>query len=203
MLSDLRKPQVLKRIGALLAIGMGPNEIKDAVKEEFGIDTSAKVIDKVIKTYAVRREEITTQDQKYSDLYKEILMDLIEKVKGNLKTVDELKELVLSRLKVYKDAEQDKGMLIYIKEINSAVRTFNDSIKTMNELLKRLEVETKETKVSTVKAVQLSMDALKELERDGRITINRDIYKDTKEVIEDEGEGTNGEGTEEETVEFR
>ena len=203
MLSELRKPKVLKRIGELLAIGMGPNEIKDAMKEEFKIETSAKVIDKVIKTYAVRREEITTQDKKYSDIYKEILMDLIDKVKGNLKTVEELKDLVQSRLKVYKEAESDKGMLMYIKEINSAVRTFNDSIKTMNELLKRLEVETKETKVSTVKAVQLSMDALKELEKDGMITINRNVYTDKKEVIiEDEGENTNGKGSEEETVEF-
>ena len=200
MLSDLRKPKVLKRVGELLAIGMEPPQIRDAVKEEFGIDTSTNIISKLIKTYAVRREEITTQDQKYSELYKEILMDLIDKVKDNLKTVEELKGLVLSRLKVYKEAESDKGMLLYIKEINSAVRTFNDSIKTMNELLKRLEVETKETKVSTVKAVQLSMDSLKELEKDGMITINTDFYREKE--VKDERKKTNGEGIEEKTVEF-
>ena len=69
-------------------------------------------------------------------------------------------------------------IITYIREVHNDIRAQNDTIKTMNELLKRLETETKETKISTVQSVQLSLHQLKELEKLGLIVIKKDYYRE-------------------------
>lgn len=218
MISEIRSKRVMKRIAELLAIGMNPEDIKNAVKEEFKIDASKDTIARVIKSYSVRKKEILHQDEKFKELYKEIIFDLINKVKDNLKLLEYSRKIVFSKLReaeglpeqsievtrLERYTEEIKNtkdwavvhnkvkdilkvikapnfianlkLVTYIREVNSSIKTQNDSVKTMNELLKRLEVETKETKVSAIKSVQLSLETLKELEKLGMIEIKKDYY---------------------------
>ncbi|MHA1676862.1 MAG: hypothetical protein ACTSU6_06760 [Candidatus Njordarchaeales archaeon] len=187
MISEIRNKKVLKRIGELLSIGMNPEDIREAIKQEFKIDASKNTISRVIKTYSVKKREIIHQDERFKELYKEIILDLINRIKDNLKALEGTRAIVQNRLNKYLDEGSDKAMVIYIREINSAIRTQNDTIKTMNEVLKRLETETKETKMSAVKSVQLSLETLKELENLGLIEIKPDYYREikTKEVKND------------------
>lgn len=81
-------------------------------------------------------------------------------------------------------------MITYIRELNSQIKTQNDSIRTMNEILKRLESQGKETKVSTVQSVQISLSTLKELEKDGLIRILPEYFN--SELNSEEKEEENG-----------
>jgi len=79
-------------------------------------------------------------------------------------------------------------LLAYIKELNTQIKVQNDSVRTMNEIMKRLESQTKETKVSTIQSVQMSISNLRELESLGMIKILPEFYKQNneKEVNENE-----------------
>jgi len=176
MQQQIRSKKVIKRIGELLALGLTPEEIKAELNKDFKLNTSTDTIRRVIKSYSIRRKEIIQQDERINNLVKESVMELIKKVKSNLKVMESTRKLILDRLEKFKKAEADKAMVIYIREINSAVRTLNDCIKTENEVLKRLESDTKETRVSTVQSVQMSLSALKELENLGLIEIKDQYY---------------------------
>jgi hypothetical protein len=194
MLSELRKKKVLRRIGELISVGLTENEIGESVKEEFGINASEDTISRVIKTYSIRKRELMNNDEKFKEIYRETILNLINKVKSNIKLLEDTREIILKRLD---EVGENKGLeLAYVKEVYAAIRTQNDSVKTMNEVLKRLEVETKETKISAIQEIQLSIEALKELEKHKLITILPDYYKEVKqdkennekEVEEDETE---------------
>ena len=227
MLSELRDPKILRRIAELKALGLSDEQIRNAIQEEFKIEASYKTISNIIKTYSVRTKEIIKQDKKFAEIWKEILLDMVDRVKKSLEDLDNTRNLVLGKLNEAKGLDQTKEVklleihaeeikntkdwgvvynkikkilgilkapsftdnyriITYIREVHNDIRAQNDTIKTMNELLKRLETETKETKISTVQSVQLSLHQLKELEKLGLIVIKKDYYREIENEEDEE-----------------
>lgn len=173
----VRNKQVIKRISELLAIGLTNNQIAEQVSKELKMELSESVVKNIVKKQSVRKKEFLESDNKFAEIYRSSILNLINKSQDNLHILEEIREILMDKLSKIKETSDEEKISAYINQVSMAIRTQNDSIRTYNELLKRMESEAKEVEVSIVESVGQTLNIIKQLEDEGLITINPEYYK--------------------------
>ncbi len=197
IIQEYRNPAVLKRIAELKALGYTDAEIADMIHKEFKLKNKPdpKIVKGIVRGYSVKSKEFLKKDKEIAELYRDLIMELINEGRENLNIMRDARKLIQERVGVL-DTEiktgenKNKVFLIYLRELQSSIRTQNDSIRTMKGMLEHLEEQKKEVKVSAMQGAKVTLAALESLEDAGYITINPD-YKDSdvfKFAKEDENE---------------
>jgi len=142
------------------------------------VRTNLNILDETRKTILSKFEDAKGLDQsKEVKLLEQYVID-IKNTKDWVVVANKI-NAILKIIKAPSFADNFR-LLTYAKEVSSQIRTQNDSIRTMNEVMKRLESQTKETKVSTIQSMQVSLESLKELEKSGFIKILPDYFTEVK-----------------------
>ena len=181
-----RTKKVLERIMDLRNMGLTDSEIADQLNEEnlngSKKKISATMVKRIIQTQSTKHREFLKTDEDYALLYKDTLLKLINEGRANIQTLKELRKQILDKLELIKKEVPDVKLMEYSREINGSVKTMNDTIRTLNGSLERLETQQKEVKVNQVQSVRMTLNILKDLEKNGYIKINHDSIRDIMET---------------------
>jgi len=136
---------------------------------------------------AILQKQYLRKEKKISEIYKNLLFDLIEESKKNIDILNKSREEIITRLNELKEDMPEQRFLELTREINSKIKIQNDSIRTMAEALKLLESSETEIKFNMIENIQNVVNILKDLESQGYIEIKdryykSDLYKTSKEL---------------------
>lgn len=119
MLAELRKTKVIKRIAELKSLGLTPEDIRQAINEEFKISASRLTVARVIKTISTK---IIEKDKETSEIIKGIVMDLVSEVRRNLNLLEGSREIILAKIEESKGLDQTREVKLleqYVVDIGN------------------------------------------------------------------------------------
>lgn len=184
----MKTKKMLKRVADLVSEGRSNPDISRTLSEEFKQDISPNTVSRMIKRQSIIRKQIVSADKEFKQVYKETLFKILSKANKNLDIIEDMRDILLSKLKELKEDIPESKLIKFAREINVTAKTLNDCIKSLNDILRRMETETSEVKIDQIQAVQDTIKVLKNLEECGYIEIKNGLYKSEmyKEVMIDE-----------------
>lgn len=137
----LRQKKVLRRIGELLALGMNPEDIREAIDGEYKIKADTDTIKRVIKMIHIRKREVLHDNEKTKEIYEEMINTMIKEVEKNLKILNSTRDIVLDKLNEAIGSEQSReitALNTYIEEIKNTKdwAVVHDKVKSILKILK-------------------------------------------------------------------
>lgn len=152
---DIRRPEILTKIGKLASAGLSWTYIADMLKKEDGIDAAPQLVHKVYEEFTHRTTAIIAGDQKLKDLIKADILGIVDQMKAiNSTAWDILAELQQSKVR------QPGTMLKALKEIRG-------QLELNMRLSERLTSSVNLDKVNKVELTQNIVNIFEKLKKDG------------------------------------
>jgi hypothetical protein len=182
-----RTEKLINLVSGLYSSGISYSEITRQVKKDLNLDITPQTVRGIIMKGAILQKQYLRKEKKISEIYKNLLFDLIEESKKNIDILNKSREEIITRLNELKEDMPEQRFLELTREINSKIKIQNDSIRTMAEALKLLESSETEIKFNMIENIQNVVNILKDLESQGYIEIKdryykSDLYKTSKEL---------------------
>ena len=169
--------EMLRKMSELNSIGYKPSNISNILNKDFNAQMTGKTVQNIIQKQAILKKQVIKTDKEFEQIHKEILMDLLVKSKDNMNVLESARKILLDKFEEFKKDIPTSKLMMFMKEISTAIRTQNDSIRSMSELLKRMETEKNELEFNAVQTIQETVKILKDLEDMGYIQIQPSYYK--------------------------
>lgn len=174
---SVKTKKILRKITELYSTGYSFNNIQAIINKEFNAQMTRQTVQNIITKQAIIKKQVIKTDKEFELIHKEILMDLLQKSKANMDVLEGARKILLDKFEEFKNDIPTSKLMLFMKEISTAIRTQNDSIRSMSELLKRMETEKNEMSFNAVQTIQETVKILKDLEDMGYIEIKPDYYK--------------------------
>jgi len=157
MEDKLYEPEVLMRMGELKGLNMPNTMVAEKLNTEFEMNITANSVTTAYNKFVNKTSEIIAGDEK-------VKQQLIEPI---LNTADQLKKINDITWRMMDNIEiEDTIKLKAIKEIRG-------QLDLQEKILTRMTEALNPTKISKIEYIKVSVNNLKELEKQGLITINR------------------------------
>jgi hypothetical protein len=141
MIQELADPKIVKKIAELLAMGYSHQEIRRELEKELNHKLNPITIRNIIKKFSIKKKEIIQTDKKFSEIYKTMLLELIEKAKDNLKILETTRDMVLNKLTgIQKEADTKSQGVNNLKQYLIDLKTIKDWATIANKVNQALRV---------------------------------------------------------------